>query len=54
VDRKLELADQFENIRNQLKSELKLDDKVGIFLTPSGSDAEYIPVLIARLLNQDK
>lgn len=26
----------------------------GIFLTPSGSDAEYIPLLIAQLLNKGK
>ena len=26
----------------------------GVFLTPSGSDAEYLPLLIAKLLNPDK
>lgn len=32
----------------------KLSKGTGVFLSPSGSDAEYIPLLIAKLLNPGK
>lgn len=31
-----------------------LPEGTGIFITPSGSDAEYIPLLITQILNEDK
>ena len=40
--------------RKRLAKLYNLPAGTGIFLTPSGSDAEYIPLLIAQLLNQDK
>jgi hypothetical protein len=30
-----------------------MPEGTGVFLTPSGSDAEYIPLLIAKILNPD-
>jgi len=37
--------------RNRLTNIYGLEDGTGIFLMPSGSDAEYIPLVIAKLLN---
>lgn len=31
-----------------------MPEGTGVFLTPSGSDAEYIPLLIAKILNPVK
>jgi hypothetical protein len=38
----------------RLKNAFELDDGTGIFLTPSGSDAEYIPLLVMKVLNPGK
>jgi hypothetical protein len=32
----------------------ELQEGTGVFLMPSGSDAEYIPLLIAKTLNEGK
>lgn len=37
--------------RKKLKDMYTLPEGTGLFLMPSGSDAEYIPLLIAQLLN---
>ena len=41
-------------VRQKLAQMYSLPDGTGIFLTPSGSDAEYIPLLIAKLFNEGK
>lgn len=41
-------------IRDKLKEAYSLPEGTGVFLMPSGSDAEYIPLLIAQILNQGK
>ena len=43
-----------QEIRRRLSSLYKLKDGTGIFLTPSGSDAEYIPLLLAQHFNPGK
>ena len=43
-----------QEIRERLAKLYKLDKDIGIFLTPSGSDAEYIPVLLAQSMNPNK
>lgn len=49
------LREVFESQRHRLKQYLRLDDLgTQVILCPSGSDAEYIPVAIARALHQDK
>lgn len=40
--------------REKLMEMYSLPEGTGIFLMPSGSDAEYIPLLIAQILNQGK
>ena len=50
----ISLEDSFENTRKRLADLFKLPKGSGIFLTPSGSDAEYIPLLITKLLNPGK
>lgn len=51
---KLSTEQAMHNIREQLRKAYKLSDNTGVFLTPSGSDAEYIPLLIAKILNPGK
>lgn len=41
-------------VRDKLKEIYQLPEDTGVFLTPSGSDAEYFPLLIAQLLNEGK
>lgn len=41
-------------VRQKLAELYQLPDGTGIFLTPSGSDAEYIPLLIAQMFNENK
>ena len=40
--------------RTRIKEAYGLDEDIGVFLMPSGSDAEYIPLFITKLLNPDK
>jgi hypothetical protein len=40
--------------RERLAKAYDLPEGTGIFLMPSGSDAEYIPLLIAKILNEGK
>ena len=42
------------DVRARLKVIYQLNSDVGIFLTPSGSDAEYISLLFAQVLNPGK
>jgi hypothetical protein len=48
------VADLLEGIRTELKNLYELPEGTGIFITPSRSDAQYIPLLIAKTLNRDK
>ncbi len=43
-----------QETREKLMELYELPQGTGIFLMPSGSDAEYIPLLIAKLRNQGK
>ncbi|KAL3938909.1 MAG: hypothetical protein SGBAC_006269, partial [Bacillariaceae sp.] len=43
----------FEGQRSRLSKLLNLPEGTGVILCPSGSDAEYIPIAIARALNGD-
>lgn len=45
---KINIEQLMHEIRNTIKSLYKLPEKTGVFLMPSGSDAEYIPLLIAQ------
>lgn len=47
------LRDVFEDQRNRLKDLLNLPEGSEVILCPSGSDAEYIPLAIARTLHPD-
>jgi hypothetical protein len=38
--------------REKLKEIYSMPEGTGVFLMPSGSDAEYIPLLIAQVLNK--
>lgn len=40
--------------REKIKNIYSLPEGTGVFLMPSGSDAEYIPLLIAQILNKGK
>jgi hypothetical protein len=40
--------------RERIKQLYGLPEGTGVFLMPSGSDAEYIPLLIAQVLNKGK
>lgn len=51
---KTNYEDMMHATRMKLKELYQLPDGTGIFLMPSGSDAEYIPLLIAQLLNEGK
>lgn len=51
---KINIEELMHEIRNTIKSLYKLPEKTGVFLMPSGSDAEYIPLLIAQQLNKGK
>lgn len=46
--------DIMDGIRSELLRLYELPKGTGIILTPSRYDAQYIPILIARALNQDK
>lgn len=41
-------------VRQKIAQLYQLPEGTGIFLTPSGSDAEYIPLLMAKLFNEGK
>lgn len=41
-------------VRSKIAQLYQLPEGTGVFLTPSGSDAEYIPLLIAKLFNEGK
>ena len=41
-----------EETRSKLKDLYQLPEGTGVFLMPSGSDAEYIPLLITKMLNE--
>lgn len=43
-----------DGVRSQIKSIYRLPAGTEVFLCPSGSDAEYIPLLIAKTLNKGK
>jgi hypothetical protein len=43
-----------QETREKLMELYELPQGTGIFLMPSGSDAEYIPLLIAKLRNKEK
>ena len=43
-----------QEVRDRLVGLYDLPENTGVFLTPSGSDAEYIPLLIAKILNKGK
>jgi asparagine synthase (glutamine-hydrolysing) len=47
------LQDVFENHRRRISELLRLPDGAQLILCPSGSDAEYIPLAIARTLRPD-
>lgn len=40
--------------RDRLMAAFQMPEGTGIFLMPSGSDAEYIPLLICKIFNQGK
>jgi hypothetical protein len=42
------------DVRTRLTKVYELPKGTGVFLSPSGSDAEYIPLLISKLLNPGK
>ena len=46
--------DIMEGIRNELMRMYELPEGTGIIFTPSGTDAQFIPILIARALNPKK
>ena len=48
------VADTMEGIRSRIKSLYKLPGGVEVILCPSGSDAEYIPLQIAKILNKGR
>jgi hypothetical protein len=52
--KQLTVGDIMEGVRSRLKSLYKLPAGSEIFLCPSGSDAEYIPLLIAKTLNKGR
>lgn len=54
VNEQIDIEESMGSTRKRLAKLYNLPAGTGIFLTPSGSDAEYIPLLIAQLLNQDK
>lgn len=41
-------------VRHKIARLYQLPEGTGVFLTPSGSDAEYIPLLLAKLFNEGK
>lgn len=51
---KISTEAMMDDIRNSLIQAYGMPKGTGVFLTPSGSDAEYIPLLIAKLLNPGK
>ncbi len=51
---KISVSDIMDGVRSRLKSIYNLPAGTEIFLCPSGSDAEYIPLLIAKTLNKGK
>lgn len=50
----MSLEQSLERTRERLHSVMKLPADTGCFLMPSGSDAEYIPLLITKTLNPGK
>lgn len=48
------VGDIFDGIRSSIKSSYNLPPGTEVFLCPSGSDAEYIPLLIAKTLNKGR
>lgn len=43
-----------EDARSRLLKAYNLPEGTGVFLTPSGSDAEYIPLMFCRIFNGNK
>lgn len=43
-----------QEVRERIASLYQLKDGTGVFLTPSGSDAEYVPLLLAQHFNPGK
>lgn len=50
-ENKVTTEEMMHDIRTRLIKAYGMPAGTGVFLTPSGSDAEYIPLLIAKLLN---
>lgn len=47
------LREIFNNQRERIAAALQLPEGVEVVLCPSGSDAEYLPIAIARALQPD-
>ena len=50
----ISVGDVMDGVRSRIKSLYHLPAGTDVFLCPSGSDAEYIPLLIAKTLNKRK
>mmetsp|Transcript_5386 Transcript_5386/g.9049 ORF Transcript_5386/g.9049 Transcript_5386/m.9049 type:complete len:484 (-) Transcript_5386:110-1561(-) len=50
----VQIEEVMQEVRERLMEIYGLPEGTGIFLTPSGSDAEYIPLLIAKNLNPQR
>jgi len=44
----------FSSVRERISKHYHLPEGTAVFIMPSGSDAEYIPVLVAKALNEGK
>jgi hypothetical protein len=54
VSEKETIDSLLSSTRSRLHKMYELQEGTGVFLMPSGSDAEYIPLLIAKTLNEGK
>lgn len=54
LDNKIDIEGSMDQTRDRLAEAYDLPAGTGIFLMPSGSDAEYIPLLIAKIFNEGK
>lgn len=52
--RQVTVSDIMEGVRTQIKHLLALPDGTEVFTCPSGSDAEYIPLLVAKALGKGR
>ena len=48
------VGDVMEGVRSRIKTLYNVPPGTEVFLCPSGSDAEYIPLLIAKTLNKGR